>query len=155
MYNNNYVVLKLYIRRDKDFDIKRYEGKLEEINGKLLNLSYSPSVLPLIKLEVTDKCIYLAHQYISYNLNDRFHTHPFLNDIEKKWLTYQMLKSVEQLHSIGIRHGDIKSDNFLLTTWNWVFLVDIAFYKPTFLPVDNPADYNFYFENMGPNSRRR
>jgi len=60
-----------------------------------------------------------------------------------------MLHAVKQLHSHGIRHGDIKTENFLLTSWNWLFLVDVAFYKPTFLPSDNPADYNYFFEASG------
>ena len=48
-------------------------------------------------------------------------------------------------------HGDIKTENVMVTGWNWVLLTDIASFKPAFLPEDNPADFNFFFDT----SRRR
>lgn len=39
----------------------------------------------------------------------------------------------------------------MVTGWNWVQLTDIASFKPAFLPEDNPADFNFFFDT----SRRR
>ena len=48
-------------------------------------------------------------------------------------------------------HGDIKSENVLVTSWNWVFLADFASFKPTFMSCDNPEDFNFFFDT----SRRR
>ena len=48
-------------------------------------------------------------------------------------------------------HGDIKSENVLVTSWSWVLLADIASFKPVCLPVDNPADFNYFFDT----SRRR
>jgi serine/threonine protein kinase len=35
---------------------------------------------------------------------------------------------------IKIYHGDIKTENVLVTSWNWVYLADFAGYKPTYLP---------------------
>lgn len=35
---------------------------------------------------------------------------------------------------IQVYHGDIKTENVLVTSWNWVYLVDFASYKPTYLP---------------------
>ena len=43
--------------------------------------------------------------------------------------------------------GDIKCENLMVTSWNWIFLTDFSPFKPTFLPEDNPADYSFYFES--------
>ncbi len=31
-------------------------------------------------------------------------------------------------------HGDIKTENVLLTGWSWVMLADFASFKPTLLP---------------------
>lgn len=36
-------------------------------------------------------------------------------------------------------HGDIKAENVMVTSWNWVLLTDFATYKPTYLPADNPV----------------
>lgn len=46
-------------------------------------------------------------------------------------------------------HGDIKSENVLVTSWNWVYLTDFASYKPTYLPFDDPSDFAFYFDTSG------
>ena len=39
----------------------------------------------------------------------------------------------------------------MVTSWNWILLTDLASIKPVFLPVDNPADFNYFFDT----SRRR
>jgi phosphoinositide-3-kinase, regulatory subunit 4 len=45
-----------------------------------------------------------------------------------------------------IHHGDIKTENVLVTSWNWAYLTDFACFKPTYLPEDNPADFSFFFD---------
>ncbi|MES1909610.1 MAG: hypothetical protein MHM6MM_002322 [Cercozoa sp. M6MM] len=52
-------------------------------------------------------------------------------------------------------HGDVKSENVLLTTWHWLMLCDGTgeAYKPVRLPADNPADFHFFF--AGASARRR
>ena len=37
----------------------------------------------------------------------------------------------------------------LLTSWNWVFVTDFASFKPTRIPVDNPAAFSFFFDTSG------
>ena len=50
----------------------------------------------------------------------------------------------------GVSHGDIKSSNILVTSWNWVYVTDFATtYKPTYLPLNDPADFAFYFDTSG------
>lgn len=31
-------------------------------------------------------------------------------------------------------HGDIKAENVMITSWNWLLLTDFASFKPTYLP---------------------
>lgn len=62
-----------------------------------------------------------------------------------------MLCALNQSHKQRICHGDIKLENILITSWNWILLSDFASFKPTFLPEDNPADYTYFFDT----SRRR
>lgn len=86
-----------------------------------------------------------------HSLYDRVSTRPFLTTIEKKWITFQVLCALHQCHKQKICHGDIKLENILITSWNWVLLSDFASFKPTYLPEDNPADYSYFFDT----SRRR
>jgi len=77
-------------------------------------------------------------------------TRPFLEDIEKKWLAFQLLCGIRDCHSRGIFHGDIKTENTLVTSWNWLYLSDFSSsFKPTTLPEDNPADFSYFFDTAG------
>lgn len=77
-------------------------------------------------------------------------TRPFLEEIEKKWLSFQLLCAVRDCHARDVYHGDIKTENVLVTSWNWLYLTDFsASYKPAYLPEDNPADFSFYFDMSG------
>ena len=60
-----------------------------------------------------------------------------------------MLNALRDAHSRNISHGDVKSENILVTSWNWVYLTDFASYKPTYLPLDDPSDFAFYFDTSG------
>lgn len=77
-------------------------------------------------------------------------TRPFLEDIEKKWLAYQLLCGLRDCHARDVFHGDIKSENTLVTSWNWLYLSDFSSsFKPTTLPEDNPADFSYFFDTAG------
>lgn len=77
-------------------------------------------------------------------------TRPFLEDIEKKWLAYQLLCALRDCHARDIFHGDIKTENTLVTSWNWLYLSDFSSsFKPTMLPEDNPADFSYFFDTAG------
>ncbi len=71
--------------------------------------------------------------------------------IEKKWIAFQLLLALQQAHKHGVCHGDIKMENVMISSWNWVLLTDFASFKPTFLPEDNPAEFSYFFDT----SRRR
>lgn len=73
-----------------------------------------------------------------------------MEDIEKKWLAFQLLCAVRDCHANNIYHGDIKTENILVTSWNWLYLSDFSSpFKPTYLPEDNPADFSFFFDTSG------
>lgn len=78
---------------------------------------------------------YLMRQHLLGTLSDRLSTRPFLTDTEKRWLVYLLLRAAAQCHAKGVCHGDIKSENVLVTSGNWLLLTDFAPFKPTFLPV--------------------
>jgi phosphoinositide-3-kinase regulatory subunit 4 len=102
-------------------------------------------------VQISEKSALLLRQYAKYSLYDRLSTRPFLTSLEKKWVAFQLLCALSQCHRLGVCHGDIKSENVVMTTWNWLLLADFASFKPTFLPQDNPADFSYFFDT----SRRR
>ena len=48
--------------------------------------------------------------------------------------------------------GDIKPENVLTTSWNWVVLTDFAPHKPVAIPDDDTSTFHYFFDSM---SRRR
>lgn len=88
----------------------------------------------------------MVRQNFKTNLYDRISTRPFLDLVEKKWIAFQLLKGLEQCHERGVFHGDIKSENTLVTSWNWALLSDFAPFKPVSLPSDDPSLFSFFFD---------
>jgi phosphoinositide-3-kinase regulatory subunit 4 len=70
---------------------------------------------------------------------------PYLTDIEKKWISYQLIHSLIQIHNKGNYHGDIKPENVLISSTGSVFLADIAPYKPTFINEHDVGVFTYYF----------
>ncbi|CAL8248630.1 unnamed protein product [Lota lota] len=142
------VVVKVFAIQDPSLPLTSYKQELEELK---IRLHSCQNCLPFQKNSLTEKAAILFRQYVRDNLYDRISTRPFLNGVEKRWLAFQILTAVDQAHKAGVRHGDIKTENVMVTSWNWVLLTDFASFKPTYLPEDNPADFNYFFDT----SRRR
>ncbi len=73
--------------------------------------------------------------------HDTLSSHPLPSLLStQRWVCYQLLLAAAQCHGRGVVHGDIKSENVLLTSWAWVYLADFAAgLKPVALPADNPV----------------
>ena len=144
------MVLKVHFRKratERSNEILRYMSMLER------RFRDSVCVLPyrIVGRSTTDlpegitTQYYLVIQYLHQNLKDALKTRPFFEWEEKRWISYQLLKALEQLRAQRTVHGDLKTENLLLTSWNWVVVTDLAPFKPTRLPEENPAVYNYYF----------
>eukprot|EP00466_Bigelowiella_natans_P019960 jgi/Bigna1/69137/fgenesh1_pg.8_\ len=130
---------------DLDARLGPFISRLEEIN-ETVNLFTHPGVITRRFIHETKQALYFSRQYFAFNLFDRFHVRPFFSQVDKHWIAYQLLQATYQLHKSGIHHGGIKCENILTTTWNWLFVTDISFYKPVYLPADNPSTYNTFFD---------
>lgn len=146
----NLVVIKVLIKPPSNYIVNFHDVNQLLIKESSL-LSQYCNVLPWHKIIETDRAGYLIRQSIKTNIYDRLSIRPFLEPIEKLFLIFQMLKVIDLIHTnLGIHHGDLKLENFLVTSWNWLMLADFANYtKPTFIPEDNPNQYSFYFDSSG------
>jgi phosphoinositide-3-kinase, regulatory subunit 4 len=152
------VAVKVYFK-SQDEDLETYAATLTWM-WNALSPSQHPSLLPYqMWIKSSAKVskpnlspVFLVRQYFPANLYDRLSTRPFLSDLEKLWVIYQLMRAVEEAHEEGVVHGDIKPENIMVTSWNWIVLTDFAPYKPVQIPDDDPTDFHYFFDSMG---RRR
>jgi phosphoinositide-3-kinase regulatory subunit 4 len=144
---NGIVVAKVCTKKGPDVSFQHFVHALKQERRLLRDI---PNVLPYARIRETSTFGVLVRQYIHTSLYDRISIRPFLEDIEKKWIAFQLLCAVKDCHDRGVYHGDIKSENVLVTSWGWVYLTDFASsYKPVYLPDHNPADFTSYYDNTG------
>lgn len=138
--SQNYLLGKVHL---KQRDLSSYKSAYEDTRKKLLS-RHNSHILHSDLLDSGDFYL-LIRQYIDKTLRKKLRTPPFFNSIEKTWLSFQCLKAVDQLHSLDLTHGDIKAENFLLTSWNWMYLSDVGFYKPSYLAEGDLTSYKLFF----------
>ena len=147
------VVIKVFIKPSlttSNYNINL--GKISELTAKEASLlAGAHNVLPWHKIIETDRAGYLIRQFMKTNLYDRLSIRPFLEPIEKLFITFQLLRAVHYLHdTLHLHHGDIKLENVLVSSCNWIALSDFSGnIKPTFIPEDNPNQFSFYFDTNG------
>ncbi|ODV90948.1 hypothetical protein CANCADRAFT_2665 [Tortispora caseinolytica NRRL Y-17796] len=143
LHSEGQVVVKVFVRPNNDIDLNTIADNLRKLSTALNSV---PNILNYSRIVLTDRAGYLIRQYVGCNLYDRISVRPFLEDVEKKWIAFQTLTVLRDMHQLGYCHGDIKSENVLVTSWNWVFLTDIASFKPAYLPDNDPADFLFFYD---------
>ncbi|KAL3661264.1 hypothetical protein V7S43_013872 [Phytophthora oleae] len=144
--DEGHLVVKIYRKYDERESLTSAEVALRRL-ALAFSVEQQPNVIPYADFQLSNKynVAFMVRQYFASNLYDRICSRPFLTMVEKKWIAFQILRALEQSHAKGICHGDIKQENVMVTSWNWVFLTDFAPFKPTYIPEDDPADYNYYF----------
>ena len=90
-------------------------------------------------------CGMIFRQYFEYSLKERMYLNPYLTEIEKIWITFQLLQCLKNMKDIKIVHGDLNPENVLLTSNLSVYVSDIASYKPACINMDDIASYTYYF----------
>ncbi|KAJ1958023.1 Serine/threonine-protein kinase [Linderina pennispora] len=125
------------------FDLAPYIASLRSTYEKLAGTDH---ILANATVVSDERAVYILRQYLHNNLYDRVSTRPFLSATEKRWIAFQILVALREAHARGVVHGDVKSENVVVTSWNLAYLADFAPFKPTYLPADDPAEFNFYFD---------
>ncbi|KIW99894.1 uncharacterized protein Z518_10822 [Rhinocladiella mackenziei CBS 650.93] len=139
-----FVFVKAVMKPYSSFQVQEYVRQIVEERNILADI---PNALGYQRIVEVGSGGFLVRQYMFSSVYDRMSTRPFLEDIEKKWLAFQLLCAVRDCHARNVYHGDIKTENLLVTSWNWLYLTDFSSsFKPTHLPEDNPADFSFFFD---------
>ncbi|KNC49578.1 VPS15 protein kinase [Thecamonas trahens ATCC 50062] len=144
-----HVVLKVFAKRGSLTELSPFEVIVKEPFYRI-SPETAPNLLAFSAFAETDKAGFMARPYVYKDLYDRLSTRPFLAHVEKLWIAFQLLAALEQMADVGLAHGDIKTENVLVTSWGWLFLSDFAqAIKPTLIPQDNPVDFSFFFDSSG------
>ncbi|OQV22247.1 Phosphoinositide 3-kinase regulatory subunit 4 [Hypsibius exemplaris] len=148
LHSEGHCVVKIFVIHDRSLALEYYDKAL---TAQREILQSSMHCLPFSHFVRTEKFAALCRTFVKDTLYDRVNARPYFLDIEKRWIAFQILHALQECHEKNVCHGDIKSTNIVITSWNWVYLTDFASFKPTFLPDGDPADFSYFFDT----SRRR
>ncbi|ORZ39930.1 hypothetical protein BCR44DRAFT_1458058 [Catenaria anguillulae PL171] len=137
------VVVKVFVKPSPAFQATL---QVNIATAEAMTLKSLPGVCPYSRIIETERAVFLVRPYYHSNLYDRISTRPFLCIAEKKWIAFQLITVLHNCHRSNVRHGDIKSENVMLTSWNSVHLVDFASFKPAALPADDPSEFVYFFD---------
>ena len=122
-YQGNFVVIKVFVLHDPTLPLVEHKEKLMALSRELSprnnclpftralvvfsdvinNTRQLLDLRPILTCEkLTDKAVFLIRQYAKFNCYDRISTRPFLTLVEKKWIAFQLLKSLQYCHSKGV-----------------------------------------------------
>ena len=142
------LLLKIFYKDDyNEKDKKQFEVELEKTKKlqKIFLSDHKLNIVPTINIKNTDRSGIIYRQYIGISLKERMYLMPYLTNIDKIWITFQLLYLFYNLNKMQIYHGDIKPENILLTSNLSVYLADFATYKPAYIYVNDLASYTYYF----------
>ena len=99
------LVAKIFFK--SEFDIDEYKSQVEKIKETQKNLISGSlhNVIPLIYMEENTRSGIIFRQYVEYNLKERIYLMPYLNNIQKIWISFQILYAVNKLSDLGIEIG--------------------------------------------------
>ncbi|GAB5355354.1 hypothetical protein AAMO2058_000198600, partial [Amorphochlora amoebiformis] len=92
-----------------------------------LNMSHHPNIIRLLNVlkADNDRDIYLVFEYMEINLHAVIRAN-ILEQVHKKYILYQIIKSLKFLHSGELIHRDMKPSNVLLNSDCHCKLIDFG-----------------------------
>ncbi|WKX98061.1 hypothetical protein Q1695_013616 [Nippostrongylus brasiliensis] len=136
-------VWKVFLLQEDSAVYEPYRKELFRIRDALTN---APNCCTVRRVYVTPKWAVLIRPFQKQTLCDRLSTRPYIVLQEKIWYIYQLFKAIAQCQKANVCHGDLKPQNVLLSSSNWLQITDFAPFKPTYLPHDNPSSFTFFFD---------
>uniref|UniRef100_A0AC35U476 Non-specific serine/threonine protein kinase n=1 Tax=Rhabditophanes sp. KR3021 TaxID=114890 RepID=A0AC35U476_9BILA len=143
-YNKVPRVVKIFTIADNKLNLDSFRSQILNIRQKLQGAS---NCLPFDSVRIfPNKYVEIKRPFIKESLYEKLSIRPFLMEVEKKWIAFQLLKALKQMKDAGVCHGDIKSQNVLVSSSLWVHVTDFASYKPSHLSMEKPTFYNFFYD---------
>jgi len=131
--------------KDNEMELKSVKRRIEAFQS-IVYKEIHPNLLPIEKFETLSIGVTMAfRQYVFHSLKDKLAQVPKIEIIQKKWITFQLIHSLKQLQNLGEFHGNITTENVLITSSDWVFLSDCMFYKKVYLGIDDHQINSAYF----------
>ncbi|SBT87367.1 serine/threonine protein kinase VPS15, putative [Plasmodium malariae] len=118
--NEGHVLIKICKLKNEMPKIKRILYTLKF----LFSFDLFPNVLPYNRMSVYENNIYIYRRFIFKNLDHCLSNEKNSNSFYYFFI-FQIFLSIIQLHSLGIYHGHIKSENFLIQNNMHVLITDI------------------------------
>ncbi|VTZ76337.1 serine/threonine protein kinase VPS15, putative [Plasmodium yoelii] len=118
--NEGHVLIKICKLKGETQKIKRILYTLKF----LFSFDLFPNVLPYNRMSVYENNIYIYRKFIFKSL-DNYLLNEQNNYSFCYFYIFQALLSIIQLHSLGIYHGHIKSENFLIQNNMHILITDI------------------------------
>ncbi|KJP89570.1 serine/threonine protein kinase [Plasmodium fragile] len=118
--NEGHVLIKVFKLRCETQKIKRILYTLKF----LFSFDLFPNVLPYNRMSVYENNIYIYRTFVFKSL-DHYLFNERNNKPFKHFFLFQIFLAIIQLHSLGIYHGHIKSENLLLQNSMHILITDI------------------------------
>ena len=143
------LVVKIFLKKYyDDEDNKCYtqeKNKLISVYKAIFSIKNTPFIAPITNIEESYLSGLIFRQYFEYSLKERIYLNPYLTEIEKIWIIFQLMYNLYNLNELNLVHGDLNPENVLLTSNLSVYISDIATYKPAYIGIDDIASYTYYF----------
>ena len=90
------LVAKIFFKQDYEEEYKKQLDRIIETQNKIVNECLH-NVLPLIYKVENNRSGIIFRQYLEFNLKERIYLMPYLNNIQKLWISFQILYAVNDI----------------------------------------------------------
>ena len=87
------LVAKIFFKQDFEEEYNNKLEKIKEAKDIIIN-ECMHNVLPIINIVENQRSGIILRQYLEYNLKERIYLMPYLNNIQKIWISLQILYAV-------------------------------------------------------------